>query len=430
MRSVLIVDDEIQMTAALEESLKRCGFEPVTYHNPVDVLEREKLTDYSLIITDIRMPRMDGIAFLEEIRKRKVYTPVIVITGYGTVDSAVRAMKLGATDYIMKPFSLEDLQRVVERLVPDEDEDIVVASPRMKRIMSILSEVAKSDVTVLITGESGVGKEVVAKFIHRKSPRKKGPFVAVNCAAISESLLESELFGHEKGAFTGALTKKPGKFELAEGGTILLDEVSEMNVHLQAKLLRAIQEREIDRVGGVKPVPIDVRIIATTNKNLEEEVEKGNFREDLFYRLNVFPVTIPPLRERREDIVPLAEFFAKKVGNRMGKFFTLSASMKEYLSSRDWPGNVRELENYIYRSAVLSPSETLEPIEMDELTKERVREVHRVGKLKEVERELFVNALRHAGGNRTKAAEILGVTVRTVRNKIKEYSIREEEYSS
>ncbi|RMG59360.1 MAG: sigma-54-dependent Fis family transcriptional regulator [Deltaproteobacteria bacterium] len=428
MRSVLIVDDEIQMTEALAESMKRCGFAPVTCHDPVDALERESLTDYSLIITDVKMPRMDGISFLEEIRRRRVFTPVIVITGYGTVDTAVKAMKLGASDFIMKPFSLDDLERVVKRLLPDEERDVVAASPEMKRILSLLAEVAKTDATVLLTGESGVGKEVLARFIHRKSQRSGGPFVAVNCAAISESLLESELFGHEKGAFTGAVSRKPGKFELAQGGTILLDEVSEMNPHLQAKLLRAIQEREIDRVGGVKPVPIDVRIVATTNRDLKEEVEKGNFREDLYYRLNVFPVRVPPLRERREDIVPLAEFFAKKVGNRMGKFFSLSSAMKEYLSSRDWPGNVRELENYIYRAAVLCRGEELEPVDVDDALSVKARCTHRVGKLKDVERELFVGALREAGGNRTKAAEILGVTVRTVRNKIKEYDIREEEY--
>jgi two-component system response regulator FlrC len=306
MKQVLIVDDEADMALAIKESLKRCGFAPSVCHNAREALNGINLTDFSLIITDMKMPHMNGIEFLKEIRRRGMFIPVIVITGYGTVENAVDAMKLGATDYIMKPFSFDSLRCVVERILPSEDTDIVAVSSVMKNLISIIREVAKSDITVLLSGESGTGKEVVAKIIHKNSLRADKPFVAINCAAISENLLEAELFGHEKGAFTGAIDKRLGKFELANKGTLLLDEVSEMAIPLQAKLLRAIQEREIDRIGGRSPVHVDVRIIATTNRDLLSEVKKGRFREDLYYRLNVFPIKLPLLRERKEDIIPLA----------------------------------------------------------------------------------------------------------------------------
>ncbi|HEX8948686.1 MAG TPA: sigma-54 dependent transcriptional regulator, partial [Dissulfurispiraceae bacterium] len=350
MKSVLIVDDEIDMATALRETMKRFGFSPTVYHNPVDALAKENLGNYALIITDMKMPRMTGIEFLQEIRKKGLFVPVIIITGFGTVESAVDAMKLGATDYIMKPVSFDSLKRIVERIIPVEGSDLVAESTVMKNLMSIIKEVAKSDITVLLTGESGTGKEIIARTIHKHSNRNLKPFVAVNCAAISESLLESELFGHEKGAFTGAVERRLGKFELANGGTLLLDEISEMAYSLQAKLLRAIQEREIDRIGGKSPVRLDVRIIATTNKDLMSEVKKGSFREDLYYRLNVFPVRIPPLKERKEDIIPLAEFFLQGLSRKMGKIFTLSAELRQYVLGKEWAGNVRELENFMYRT--------------------------------------------------------------------------------
>jgi len=248
---------------------------------------------------------------------------------------------------------METLKSLISRLLPS-DENIIAESREMRKILEIAKEIAKTDITVLVTGESGVGKEVVARYIHKYSPRANQPFVAINCAAITETLLEAELFGHEKGAFTGATERKLGKFELANRGTILLDEISEMAYRLQAKLLRVIQEKEVDRVGGTRPIPIDVRIIATTNKDLAEEVKKGNFREDLFYRINVFPLRIPPLRERSDDIVPLAELFLKRLSDKLLKSFTITEEMKKYLINRSWPGNVRELENFIYRTAVLS----------------------------------------------------------------------------
>jgi two-component system response regulator FlrC len=435
MKSVLIVDDEVDMAMAIKESLKRCGFKPTVCHNPVDVLSKLNLADFSLVITDMKMPKMSGIELLREIRKRSIFIPVIVITGYGTVENAVDAMKLGATDYIMKPFSFESLQRVIDRILPSEDAYIVAESPVMKNLMPIIREVAKSDITVLLSGESGTGKEVIAKTIHKNSLRADKPFVAINCAAISESLLESELFGYEKGAFTGAADRRTGKFELADKGTLLLDEVSEMAFPLQAKLLRAIQEREIDRIGGRFPIPVDVRIIATTNKDILSEVKKGRFREDLYYRLNVFPIKLPPLRERRDDIIPLAEFFIKKLSQKMGRTFQLSDELKSYILNRDWEGNIRELENFIYRTAVISRAEVLLP-PTDE---------HKVGsfefgvygaessgagsqsRMKNMERDLIIKTLKETRGNRTKAASLLGVSVRTIRNKMKGYGISDDE---
>ncbi len=421
MKSVLIIDDEPDMGFALKEAMSRFGFAPHYYRDPCHVLSTVNLSDFSLIITDVKMPRMNGIEFLAEIRKRGIFTPVIVITGYGSVEDAVKAMKLGAVDYIMKPFSMDSLKSLVFRLIPEEDE-IVAESPQMRRLLEIAREIAKTDITVLLTGESGVGKEVIARYIHKHSPRANKPFVAINCAAITETLLEAELFGHEKGAFTGATERKPGKFELANKGTILLDEISEMAYRLQAKLLRVIQEKEVDRVGGTKPIPVDVRIIATTNRDLWEEVKKGNFREDLFYRINVFPLRIPPLRERTEDIVPLAEFFVKRLSNKMSKNFTITEEMKKYLLSNSWQGNVRELENFIYRSAVLSTDGQLR-IPDDEVFFEEKKSV-KIGKIKDIEKDLIIDALKKTQGNRTKAAKILGISVRTLRNKINEYGLK------
>lgn len=431
-KKVLIVDDEVDMAVALEESIKRIGFQPTVFHNPVEVLARTNPADYALIITDMIMPKMTGIEFLQEVRKRGIFVPVIVVTGFGTVQNAVDAMKLGATDYIMKPFSFEMLQATIERIMPPDEPDMIAESPVMKSILALSREVAKSDITVLLTGESGTGKEIIARTIHRYSPRADRPFVAVNCAAISENLLESELFGHEKGAFTGALERRIGKFELANNGTLLLDEISEMAPALQAKLLRAIQEREIDRVGGKAPVPLDVRIISTTNRDLLSEVKQGRFREDLYYRLNVFPIVLPPLRERREDIEPLADFFLARLARKMGRAFSLSPALCEDLRKQAWEGNVRELENYIYRTAVISPTDLLQPPTQTAGAAAPVQEEiasspSQLGTIRDMEREMIIRVLKETDGNRTRTAEKLGVSVRTIRNKIKEYAISDDE---
>ncbi len=423
MRSVLIIDDEPDMGFALKDAMARFGFNAQYFRDPTNVLSDVNISDFSLIITDVKMPKMDGLQFLSEIRKRGIFTPVIVITGYGNVQDAVQAMKLGAVDYLMKPFSMDSLKSIVSRLIPDEEE-IVAVSQQMRRLLEIAKEIAKTDITVLLTGESGVGKEVIARYIHKHSNRANHSFVAINCAAITETLLEAELFGYEKGAFTGATERKPGKFELADKGTILLDEISEMAYRLQAKLLRVIQEKEVDRVGGTKPIKVDVRIIATTNRDLAEEVKKGNFREDLFYRINVFPIRIPPLRERTDDIIPLAEFFLKRLSNKMSKKFTLSSEMKKYLIQRPWHGNVRELENFIYRLAVLSPDGVLKPLEEPAFESDMDKSL-KIGSLKDAEKEMIIDALKKTEGNRTKAAKILGISVRTLRNKIKEYGLKD-----
>lgn len=432
-KTVLIVDDEVDMAVALEEALKRVGFVPTVFHNPVDVLQKVNPSDFSLIITDMKMPKMTGIEFLQEIRRRGIFVPVIVITGFGTVQNAVDAMKLGATDYVMKPFSFDALSATIERIMPPEEADLVTESPSMKTIITLAREVAKSDITVLLSGESGTGKEVIARAIHRHSTRSQKPFVAVNCAAISENLLESELFGHEKGAFTGAVDRRIGKFEMANHGTLLLDEISEMAPSLQAKLLRALQEREIDRVGGKAPVPLDVRVISTTNRNLMGEVKQGRFREDLYYRLNVFPIEIPPLRDRKDDIIPLAGFFLQRLARKMGRAFRLSAGFAEYLLRQPWEGNVRELENFIYRTAVVSGSDDLQPPVQPASSAakppvaENLSSAQQGGTIKDMEREMIVRSLRETGGNRTRTAEQLGLSVRTIRNKIKEYEISESE---
>lgn len=423
MKTILIIDDEPDMGFALKEAIKRIGFEGDYSRDPIHILSKINLKNYSLIITDVKMPKMNGIEFLSEIRKRGIFTPVIVITGYANVEDAVKAMKLGAVDYLTKPFSFDTLKSLIKRLLPD-DENIIAESKEMRRILEIVKEIAKTDITVLLTGESGVGKEIIAKYIHIHSNRADKPFVAINCAAITETLLEAELFGYEKGAFTGATERKPGKFEIAHQGTILLDEISEMAFKLQAKLLRVIQEKEVDRVGGTKPIPVDVRIIATTNRDLWDEVKKGNFREDLYYRINVFPVKIPPLRDRVEDIIPLAEFFLKRLANKVSRNFYLSEEIKKYLKNKQWHGNVRELENFIYRIAVLSKEEEIKvPSENEGILNEE--KVAKAGKIKDVERDIIMDALKKTNGNRTKAAKMLGISVRTLRNKINEYGLKD-----
>lgn len=422
MKRALVIDDEQDMALALKESLKRCGFDVSVFSNPIEALSRVNLSDFSVIITDMKMPKMSGLEFISEVRKKGLFVPIIVITGFGTVENAVDAMKLGATDYIMKPFSFETLKEAIQRVTPSDEYEIVAHSSQMQKILSVAKDVAETDISILLSGESGTGKEVIARYIHKMSNRREKPFIAINCAAISESLLESELFGYEKGAFTGASERRLGKFELAHEGTLLLDEISEMAFNLQAKLLRVIQEKEIDRIGGRFPIPVNVRIIATTNRELHAEVKNGRFREDLYYRLNVFPIKIPPLRERKDDIIPLSEYFVKRLSNKLGRSFKMGDEFKEFLLRRTWEGNVRELENFLYRIAVLSRSEELY-IPEDELTPTNGLQTSK-GTVKDVERELILQTLNETGWNKTKAAEILGVTSRTIRNKLKEYGIK------
>ncbi|MBI5192431.1 MAG: sigma-54-dependent Fis family transcriptional regulator [Nitrospirae bacterium] len=443
---ILLVDDDREMRYAMSETLKRCGYIVETASEGNEAIEKFSSGKFCMVITDIRMTNSsEGIHVLKEIKRQSQDTPVVIITAYGTIDNAVEAMKLGAFDYLIKPFSIEALEEVVKRGIASMPEnkntsaekkiqhEIVTQDPKMQRLLKIAEGIALSDVTVLIEGESGTGKEMFAKFIHNRSRRISGSFTAINCAAIPDGLLESELFGYEKGSFTGAINKRNGKFIQAHNGTLLLDEISEMSLPLQAKLLRVLQERQVDTIGGREPVDINIRVIATTNKSLKKEVEEGRFREDLYYRLNVFPVTLPPLRDRSGDIPYLAEFFLTKhrnigvKGNRLS-LLKVSGDAMSILQKHEWRGNIRELENTMERAILLTDGDTIMPehIMIDGKTEEKEKEsVISAGlSVHAMERSLIMKTLEDVKGNRTMAAKLLGIGVRTLRNKLKEY--REE----
>ncbi len=437
MNSILVVDDELAMGIALKEALCRKGYSVEVTDNGEDAIRRFEAGRYSMVISDMKMPGADGLEVLREIKRSSPFTPVLLITAFGTVEKAVEAIKEGAVDFLLKPFSLESLEATVERALQHEhsfDVDgkvMLTKSPVMSRIVSMAMTVAGSDATVLLSGESGTGKELMARFIHSQSPRREGPFVSVNCASIPEGLLESELFGHEKGAFTGALNQRQGKFEQANSGTILLDEISEMDLKLQAKLLRVIQEREVERLGGKVPIPLDIRIIATTNRDIQEEVRKGRFREDLFYRLNIFPLCLPPLRERAEDLEYLAGHFMKKFSSKYSKHVEgISEGALAYIRDYGWPGNIRELENTMERAVLLCQGVEID-VEHLRLTKPEEQNEPQAASsegtplnpmtISEMEKRLIYKTLDDVGWNRTRAAKILGISVRTLRNKLKEY---------
>lgn len=446
-RLVLVVDDEPSMRAALSETARRMGHEVKTALDGVDAIEQIERLKPWLVLTDLKMPRLGGLDLIKEIKLKSPATLVILMTAYGTVETAVEAMKCGANDYILKPFSTDLLERIIGNLrqatVAEDDEDlratpearpILTQDPGMIRLLTTLEGVAASQATILISGESGTGKELLARFIHSRSPRAHRPFVALNCAALPDSLLESELFGHERGAFTGAVQKKLGKFEMAHTGTLFLDEISEMNLGLQAKLLRVLQEREVDRIGGREPVPVNIRVIATTNRSLYHEVAQGRFREDLFYRLNVFPITVPPLRERTGDIPLLARHFVKAAAHRNSlPVPTLSDGAVTELLARPWKGNVRELENVIERATLLANGAGIDLHHMLSEGAPPAKETESVmpagrppaaspyGSLWEMERELIFKTLARVKNNRTHAAKELGISIRTLRNKLREY---------
>lgn len=421
-RPILVVDDDAHMRAALTEAIQRLGYSAVVCASAEDALTKLERLRVSLVVTDMKMPRMDGLTFLRLARQSHSAVPFLVITGFGTVENAVLSMKEGAVDYLMKPFSFDALKRTIDSIMTrsSSERDIVTKDPEMKRIIGLAHSLASSDITVLITGESGTGKELLARSIHRLSRRAERPFVAVNCAAIPEALLESELFGHEKGAFTGATERKEGKFERANGGTLLLDEIGEMPLGLQAKLLRVLQEKEVERVGGKGPVAVNVRIIATTNRDLQKECREGRFREDLYYRLNVFPLHIPPLRQRPEDISILATHFCEKFAALAGKEMKgFTEQAMELLKNRPWRGNVRELENTVQRAVFLARSEHIDT--QDLMFDHESPDLPQNGRIKEMEKELILRTLKEVKGNKTQAARILGVSVRTIRNKLSEY---------
>jgi two-component system response regulator FlrC len=424
MKTILIVDDDAQLRAALKEAVARIGYSVLLAEDPVDALKKLEDTSVSMIVTDMKMPRMDGVAFIKEARKRIGNLPILVITGFATIENAVNAMKEGACDYLMKPFSFDELTKAIESVMSSASQardEVLTNSENMKNLLQLSHSVSLSDMTVLILGESGTGKELFARYIHKTSRRNKKQFIAVNCAAIPENLLESELFGYEKGAFTGAQEKKIGKFELAHGGTILLDEIGEMSAILQAKLLRVLQEREIDRIGGKQPVPVDVRVIATTNRDLKKEMHEGRFREDLYYRLSAFPIQLPPLRERTEDIMMLSEHFAKKYGLQLNKTITgFTEDAVELLTTGQWKGNIRELENAIHRAVIIARTDIINTCDLM-LEGPSGQSCSNNGSIKVMEMDLIRKTLEETNGNKTKAAKMLGVSVRTIRNKLHEY---------
>ena len=450
--SILVVDDEPEMAIALGETLRQDGFRVSLAQNGKEAIEKLSQEEYGWVISDVRMPSVDGMELLSHLRSTAPLTRVILMTGYGTVPQAVAAMQQGAVNFLTKPFKAEDLRRILKpsrsgqspsplagRTGPWESvsRPILTRDPGMIRILGMIDAVAATPATVLIEGESGTGKELIARYLHERSTRAHRPFVAVNCAALPDNLLESELFGYEKGAFSGAAVRKIGKFELAHTGTILLDEIGEMEISLQAKLLRVIQEREIDRVGGTRPVPVDIRIVATTNRNLKEEVRSGRFREDLYYRLRVFPVTLPPLRERSEDIPLLAERFRLAFEQSHMAVGPFTPEAMGHLVRHSWPGNVRELENVVTRAAFLAAGRSIRPEHLEDLLdpsefsealplapaapqEEGIRPGRSVW---EVERELILRTLASCGGNKAQSARLLGINVRTLRNKLSEYGI-------
>ena len=440
---ILVVEDDPSLREAIGDTLELAGRAYVAVDGGEAALQALQTQAFSIVVSDVRMMPMDGITLLKEIRARLPHLPVVLMTAYAEVEKAVDAMRAGACDFLLKPFEPSALLSHIGRyeLVASETGDSVVMNdPASCDLFAIARRVAQTDATVLLTGESGVGKEVVARYIHRHSARKDGPFVAINCAAIPDSLLEATLFGYEKGAFTGAQQAQAGKFEQAQDGTLLLDEVTEMPMGLQAKLLRVLQEREVERVGGKKPVSLNIRIIATSNREMAEAVARGVFREDLYYRLNVFPVAIPALRERPQDIVPIAKHFLVEHGGRFGRTgVTLSPGAEAALTEHAWPGNVRELENVIQRALILATGSSIEAADL-RLTP-AVRPVSasvgeaneivpvvekKVDNMKDLEREHILKTLAEVGGSRKAAIERLGISERTLRYKLQQY--RDEGY--
>ena len=441
--SILVVDDEPTIRLLVTSVLKDEGYAVTAAASGEEALQLAARRHFHLVITDLKMPGISGVELLERLKGDDPETAVILLTAFGTVEGAVEAMKKGACDYLLKPLANPDELRLAvrraleERRLSDEAAalrqaqaaafpfgEIIAQDPEMQAVLGLARSVAPTDATVLVTGETGTGKELIARAIHHWSPRAKQTFLAVNCAALAETLLESELFGHEKGAFTGAVAQRRGRFELAHGGTLFLDEVSEMSPALQAKLLRVLQEHAFERVGGMKTVTVDVRVIAATNRDLQSMVAVKAFRDDLYYRLSVFPIALPPLRDRRADIALLAEHILEGVARRMGKRIVgFSEDAIRVLLDYRWPGNIRELQNVVERAAILCRGERMLP---DHLAIPKVPSgpIAATGKtLQELERDAILAALAACQGNRRKAAEQLGIGIRTLYTRLKEYGI-------
>jgi len=454
--SILIADDQANMRKILKAILEKEGYHVTVAADGIEVMKLVDKINFHAVVTDLKMPHMDGLEVLQKLSASKPQLPVIVITAHGTIETAVEAMKKGAFDYITKPFEKEEIIQTVQKAVktftlsmeevsldmtaPGKYESIG-NSPEMQEVYSIIDKVAMSPTTILILGESGTGKELIAKAIHENSLLKNKPFIKINCAAIPETLLESELFGYEKGAFTGAVSTKPGRFELADDGTLFLDEVGEIPKEMQVKLLRCLQEKEFERVGGLKTIRVTVRLLAATNTNLVEEVEKGRFRQDLFYRLNVVPIRLPALRERVDDIPLLVEHFVKKFNTRLDKNIQgVEDQVKDIFMNYTWPGNIRELENVMERSILLSETSTITVKELpDNLIKGSVYTTYDMKENKKmllkdvvkkhtqiIEKSMITKVLKETGGNITRASKKLGISRKSLQTKMKEYSLRDE----
>jgi two-component system response regulator FlrC len=435
---VLVVEDDEALREALEETLLEAGFAVNVAADGAEAMLMIERAVPALVVSDVQMSPVDGLELLAWLREQHPEVPVVLMTAYGSIAQAVNAMQRGAMDYLAKPFEATALIEMVERYLPTAEggtDGLIAADPKTLELVSLARRLAGNDLTVMISGESGTGKEVFARFIHQQSARADAPFIAINCAAIPENMLEAMLFGYEKGAFTGAQSAHPGKFEQAQGGTLLLDEISEMGQPLQAKLLRVLQEREVERLGGRKVMDLDVRVIATTNRELKAEVAAGNFREDLFYRLNVLPLILPPLRERPADILPLAEdVLRSSSGLNAGTAPVFTQEAEACLSQYHWPGNVRELTNLVQRAAVLSDGAAIEvehlifeagPPRVASVELEPDDQVVSLEEdLKAREREVIFEALRSGNGSREAAAARLGISPRTLRHKLAR--IREE----
>ncbi len=450
---ILVVDDEQSHRTMLKAVLSKEGYDISEADDGISAVKAVENESFDLILMDIRMSDMDGLEALGQIKKTSPSIPVIMMTAYASIKTAVEALKSGAYDYLTKPLDIDELKILIqkalehyrlqeenvflkERLADRFDfSKIVGKSRRMKELFENLSLIAPSDATILICGESGTGKELVANAIHQNSPRAQKPFIKVSCAALPETLLESELFGHERGAFTGALARKAGRFQLADGGTLFLDEVNVMSSTTQVKLLRVLQEREFEPLGSTKTIHVDIRLITATNKELEGEVKEGRFREDLFYRLNVVPIHLPPLRERKEDIPLLSEHFFRLYQEKNKK------SVKGFLPKTidtlmryDWPGNIRELENVIERAILLCRSEYITPKDLppplqgEEIEEHPLISIPPGMTLEQVEREAIIQTLEETGGNRTQTAQILGISRKTLQNKLKEYGLEGKEF--